>query len=289
MRTSLVCGLVIVGFSAVASAQPGAPDGEPPPPSDPPAAGPPAPAPVAVAPPVAPEPPASTADQGVIEDANSPGAFLFPSALSEPAGTFTASLGFGSDTDFKHPELTHIGVSYSPTNEVTLSGSLVAPTVSDLHIGLLSAKIQAARSGRMRVALDGTLVIVSSRSSSDEAGLVGGVVSYCFDDGCNSYASGYLGIGIEHSSSSAVPFLVSGSVVAQLAPHFKLVGEVVTGFQAGGDASGAGSSQFIGFYGARITQKNLGVNLGFIKPFGDNIGVDGLGAFFATATARVLP
>jgi hypothetical protein len=154
---------------------------------------------------------------------------------------------------------------------------------------MLSAKAQLLRSDRVRFAAFGTLLIASTDSDTEEAGLVGGALSYCLDEACNSYASGDLGVGIEHSSSSGVPILVSGSVVAQVAPHVKLAAEVVTGFTAGSDVSGAGSSQFIAFYGARFTEKNLGLNVGFIKPFGDNIGVDGPGAMFATLTARFVP
>ena len=293
MKASLACGLVILGFTTVASAQPGTPEGEVAPSdpveSAPPPPPPPAPAPVAVAPPIAAAPRASTVDQGVVDDATSPGAFLFPSALSEPAGTFTASLGFGADTSFKTTELTHLGVSYSPTSEVTLSGTLLIPTETDIHVGMLSAKAQILRSGRVRGALFGTLLIASSGGNTEQAGLVGGAVSYCIDEACNSYASGDLGLGLEHSSSSGAPILVSGSVVAQVAPHVKLAAEVVTGFTVGSDVSGAGSSQFVAFYGARFTEKNLGLNVGFIKPFGDHIGVDGPGAMFATLTARFIP
>ena len=268
MRMSFAIGSVVLGFSALASAQPGSAD-----PSSP----------------VASVAPASSVDSGVVDDAASPGAFLSPSALTEPAGTVTASLGIGVDTSFNDSEMTHVGLSYSLTNEITVSGALLLPTESDVHVGTLSAKVQVLRSGRWRGALAGMLLVAGTTGDSEEAGLVGGAVTYCLDDACNSYAPGDLALGIEHSSGSGAPFLISGSVVAQVAPHIKLVGEILTGFQAGSDSSGSGGSEFIAFYGARVTQKNVALNVGFIKPFGDNIGVDGPGALFATATARFVP
>ncbi len=260
MRTPISVALVLLASTHLATAQPRASGDEP---LDP-----------------------SRSDTGVIDDANSPGAFLSPSALAEPEGTFTASLGVATDTSFKDPLVSHLGVSYSPTSSITISGALLVPTADNLHIGTLTAKAQVMRSGRWRGALEGVLLVASDNGEANEAGLVGGVVSYCLDDGCNSYASGDLGLGIVHSSGSGVPLLVSGSVVAQVAPHFKLVGEILTG-QAGTGVSGSGSELFA-FYGARITQKNVGVNIGFYKPIG-TFREDGPGILFATVTGRVMP
>src|SRR5213596_3632447 len=112
MRTRVSIGMIVSSclVSTLAFAQPGADDGtgsEAPPP-------PPAPAPVmAPPPPTAPmqppqPPPAeeSHVDKGILEDANAGRSWISPTALTEPAGTWTFS-------DF---ELLLASLQYSPTD-----------------------------------------------------------------------------------------------------------------------------------------------------------------------------
>jgi hypothetical protein len=288
MKLASSCVVVVLGFAAsLANAQPG----EPPPTEGPPGAPMPPPAPVMQPPPpavvVTAQPPG--VDQGVIDDAMSPGAFLMPTALTEPAGTVTVSLAEAVDTSFNDSEAIHVSASYAITNTITLSGTMLLPSeANSLQIGMLSAKAQIIRANRLRVALHGAVLFgTATNAGSDEAGIVGGTATYCFDEACNSNASGYLGVGIFHDGGSGVPFLVSGSVTVQVAPHFKLVGEAVTGFSSS-SVSGEDSG-FIGFYGARLTHKNIGLNVGFVRPFGTDVSVSGFGELFASVTARLVP
>jgi hypothetical protein len=220
-------------------------------------------------------------DSGVVEDAMSPGAAAFPTALTEPAGAVSASLSFGADSGLGNSELTSISASAALTNQISISATALIPTES-FRLGVLSAKGQVLRYERIRIALQGNFIF---DNESDQAGLIGAAGTLCLDDACNSYASGYLGVGIIHGSgSSGVPFTVSGSVVAQVVPHLKIVGEAVTGFTTS-DISGQ-SDGFIGFLGARLTSKFAGVNLGLARPFG--LGGDESAVFFGSITGRFM-
>ncbi len=221
-------------------------------------------------------------DQGVVDDAMSPGAFLSPTALTEPQGTATVSLGVGADDNFDNSELTNVSASYAVSNQFTIGGSVILPS-EDFRLYMLSAKAQIMRSGRLRLAAQGNLIF---DTNSDYAGVVGGVASLCLDWGCRSLISGYVGVGLFSGGDSSVPIAVTGSIVVEVVPHVKLVGELLTGF-ATNDIGGVGD-EFVAFYGVRFTHKQIGINLGFAKAFGDDDD-DGPGELFASITGRLLP
>ena len=171
----------------------------------------------------------------------------------------------------------------------SVSASLLLPTeIKDLQLGMLSAKAQVLRLHRFRLAVHGALLFGNATdASSDEAGLVGGIATYCFDDACNSNASAYAGVGLFHDSGTGVPFLVSGSLTIQAVEHLKFVAEALTAFSTD-DVVGEDSG-FIGFYGVRVTHKNFGLNVGFVRPFGTNVSVSGPGEIVASITGRFVP
>lgn len=231
-----------------------------------------------------PAPPAEI-DQGVVDDALSPGAFLAPTALTEPAGTISASVGGFTDTSFDSKALSHVSVAYAATNQISLSATLELPgQIAGLTLGTLSAKAQMYRAGRVRVALQGNLLFATESGNSSEAVLVGGAGTLCLDDACNSYVTGYAGFGFEHSSGSGVPVLLSGAAAVQVVPHLKLLAELVSGFSTS-DVSGVGNGALL-FYGVRATDKNVGVNLGAVTTLG--VGNSST-ALLATATVRFKP
>lgn len=223
------------------------------------AAPPPPPMMVAPAPPMLPPP--SKVDEGVLEDANSGRNWLTPTALTPPAGTFTIS-------DF---ELFVLGASYSVTDQLQISGATLLPIVSDMpFVGILSAKLQFLRVGRVRAAGQLSAIYLRSRDSSSDrqdsavAFTGGGALTLCLDVGCNSYASGYVGAGFARDNNSSVPVGVSATVVARVARHVKLMLEIDTGGVVGKlDAAADG---VLAWYGVRFTSPNIGVDLGFVKP-----------------------
>ncbi len=274
----LVAAVSVLVVPRVGSAQPG-PEGEPPPiveevPPPAPSSGEPPPMAMAPAPPpgwvppvaVAPvDPLLATFDAGVLEDANSGRNWLSPTALLPPKGTFTFS-------DF---QLFIIGASYSVTDEFQLSASTLLPIVADLpFVGMASGKLQLLRTGRMRGAAQLTALHVSDDGDSATAFAAGGALTLCIDVGCHSYASGYLGVGFAFEDNSSVPIFGSAALLVRVARHVKLMFEVDTGGVIGELDAAANGVLF--WYGVRFTSRNIGVDLGFVKPICDGCEIDEL-------------
>lgn len=258
---------ILVFGAATAYAQPAAQ-----PPSEPPFAGPPAgppmqqpvdpamqPPPQALPPP--PAPPESTVDKGVLNDANAGRGWMAPTALTEPGGTWSIS-------DY---ELFLLSIGYAINDQLSISATTIPPLTTDFPLWLLSnAKYQVLKAGRIRAALQGAFTYFSlndgSTNDSFTAGEVGGAVTVCIDDECNSHVSGFLGAGFAQDTDSAVPFLGAATLVARLGKRVKFVAEVDSAFIAGKVNDVADGALL--WYGLRFTSRTLGVDLGFVRPVG---------------------
>lgn len=227
---------------------------------------------------VQPATPERATDPGVREDASSPGAFLAPTALIEPAGTLSFTVSGGA-ARHDASELTSVSASYAATDRLTIGGGIMLPTES-FRLGLVDAKWQVARSERVRVALDGKLLFGSSSELRALAGLVGATATACIDERCDSQVSGYLGAGIVDGGD--VPVVASGSAAVQLVPHVKLIGELVTGFVEGDGPSG----DFVALYGLRLTGRLAALNLGMVTPVGSSASPSSL--LFVSVTLRTI-
>jgi hypothetical protein len=198
----------------------------------------------------------SSVDKGIVQDANAGRMWLSPTALTEPAGTW-------SFTDY---ELLLVGLSYAATDTVSISANTLLPIVEDMPFYLLvNGKAQIVRSGNVRVALQGAVIHARFDGEGATAAVLGGALSYCIDPECHSLVNGYVGAGFAHEDQSAVPLLVSGSLLYRINRHVKLMLEVDTGYIAG--EINSASDVFLGWYGVRFTSKIIGVDLGFVKPF----------------------
>lgn len=255
---SIVASVVVTSLAASAAfAQPGEDDGAEPPP-------PPPPAPVMMAPPPPPPPPmqpmapaqpASTVDRGIVEDANAGRSWIMPTALVEPAGTWSFS-------DF---ELLMVSLGYSVTDQFSISGTTLLPIIDSMpFFGLVNAKYQVVRSGRVRAALQGAVSTVRVDGNSINGAVLGGALTMCLDDECHSHATGYLGAGFAHEDQSAVPFVFSGALAFRMNKHIKLLLEADSGFIAGNINDKVNG--FLAWYGVRFTSSIIGVDLGFAKP-----------------------
>lgn len=233
--------------------------------------------------PVAPPPPTSTVDPGVLQDANSGRSWLSPTALTPPAGTWSFS-------DF---ELLMVSGGYAITDQFSISATTLLPIVEDMpFMGILSAKMQVIKSGRLRGAAQ--LAVFHLRDNSDidsDAALtvanLGGALTLCLDDGCHSHVTGYLGAGFADQDQQAVPFVASLALTYRLGRHVKAVLEADTAFIAGDINETA--EGLLAWYGIRFTSKMIGVDLGFAKPICDGCN-DGLvmGVPFVSFTYRSL-
>ncbi len=226
--------------------------------------------------------PASTVDKGVIQDANAGRSFIMPTALVEPAGTWSFS-------DF---ELLMVSLSYSVSDQFSISGSTLLPLTTDFpFFGLLSGKYQVIKSGRVRGAVQGAVSHVRVDGNGVTGAILGGALTLCLDDDCHSHATGYLGAGFAHENQTAVPMVFSGSLALRMVNHLKLLLEADSGFVVG-DINDQVDG-FLAWYGVRFTSPIIGVDLGFAKPIctGDtNCGIDELpmGIPFVSFTYRSL-
>jgi len=205
----------------------------------------------------------------VLNDANAAHGWLTPTALTDPAGTWTVS-------DY---ELVLLSIGYSPTDQLSLSATTIPPITDDIPLWLLfSAKYQLLKQGRLRLAVQGALSYFhdndSSSSSSDSfsAGDLGGAATLCLDDDCNSHVSGFVGAALARDTNSSVPFVASGTIVAALGKHVKLVGEVDSAFIVG-KVNDVANGALI-WYGLRFTSQAVGVDVGFVRPI--DVGDSGL-------------
>ena len=252
MRIQLALALssLFVGAS-VAAAQTAEP---PPPPQPPPPYGDPS-----MQPPPPPAEPAPTKEPGIMEDANSGRSWLTPTALLPPEGTWSIS-------DF---ELFMFGAAYSPSDKIQLSATTILPIVEDMPLWLLlSGKAQLVDQGQLKIAAQGTFTYYRDTGTdpvSTYGGSVGAAATYCLAADCYSHVTGYLAAAFaEGSDDRAVPFVVGGSAVFKLARRIRLVLEADSAFVVGNINENLDG--FLGWYGLRFTSRNIGVDLGFVKP-----------------------
>lgn len=220
----------------------------------PPGASPPGGAPTVALPPSGQPEVLSAVDLGVIEDANAGRAWLMPTALAAPKGTWS----------FSYYELFLVSASYAFTDQLSVSATTMIPIVDDLPFGeLFNAKLQIRRAGNLRVAAQGAVMVTDDAGGSFSAGELGAAATYCIDTECRSHVSGFLGAAFSDADQSSVPFLVAGSLVAKLTKHVKLVFEADSGIIAG-DINDTADG-LLAWYGLRFTSRNIGFDLGFAK------------------------
>lgn len=202
----------------------------------------------------------SGVDEGIENDPNMDSAWLAPTGLTMPKGKWA----------FHDQELFLVGLSYGVTDRLQLSATTLVPITSDQGLLLItSAKGQVVKQGRVRLAVHGALTHVSDDGSSGNAVTVGGAFSYCLDKPCNSAINLYAGTGFAlDDGDSELPLLMSASVIKKLGKRVKFVGEVDTGMIVGGDRADA----YLGWYGLRFHNKNMAADIGFVKPFGSDLG-----------------
>src|SRR5688572_4326576 len=88
----------------------------------------------------------SDVDEGVLDDANAGHAFLTPTALTMPAGTWA----------FSDDELVFVGIAYAPSDRVEIGLKTLLPVIDEMPtFGFLTAKVQVIKAGSVRVALHG--------------------------------------------------------------------------------------------------------------------------------------
>src|SRR5262249_38096063 len=152
-------------------------------------------------------------------------------------------------------------VGYAVNDQLMVSATTIPPFTSDFPLWLLfSAKLQVLKAGRVRAAIQGAFTFVSSKNSdlnSFTAGDVGGPLTLCIDEDCHSHASGFLAAAFARDTSNSIPFVATGTLVARLTRHVKLVTEVDSAFIAGSVNDVANGA--LVWYGLRFTSSMIGV------------------------------
>jgi hypothetical protein len=191
--------------------------------------------------------------RGIIEDANSGQVWLMPTALSQPAGTWSIT-----DT-----ELLGLGASVALSDNVSIAGTTLLPVGQSFFVGLASLKAEIIRDGAFHLALQGSFSYVSGDNGFSVGGL-GGVATYCTSDDCASHLSFYTAGAFALADSSSVPILFSGGWVQKLSKHVKLVLEVDSAILVG-DINEVANGAVL-WYGIRVTSTYFGVDVGFARP-----------------------
>jgi hypothetical protein len=216
----------------------------------------------ALAPPV-PDPvaPASPIEAGTLNDANAGRVAIMPTALMPPAGTWA----------FEDWELFLVSLSYSPTDNLILTGTTMIPVTSDYYWGFVSAKLKVVRQGNLHVALQagaaGVLDARSSVSSSNSAGGfdLGAAATLCLDDACASHVDGAVAAAFARQNNTSVPVGFMAGVVGRISNRVRFIAEADTAHLFG-EISGQADG-FLGWYGLRFTSRQIGVDLTLVRPF----------------------
>jgi len=293
--SSIVLAAALTALSAVEARAQTAPDVPPPaavaaPPPPAAIAAPPPPAAIAAPPPpaavAAPPPPAARDAErpttavaaeapaaAVAADPNIDRAFLQPTAMTQPRGTFT----------YNNYELLLHGLSYGVTDNLQVSLTVLSPITTDIpFLGIASIKWRVQAAERLHLALQGSLTYVHSFNSSDSGDAfsfgVGAYASVCLREDCSSLLSATVNyqLAVASDSSGHLNLLIyGGSIVHRVSNHVKLLAEITT---AAGQSDTSGLDNIPGFlfsYGVRFFTGSVAGDIGFIKPVGDS-GNDGL-------------
>jgi hypothetical protein len=195
------------------------------------------------------------------DDANAGHAWLAPTALVPPAGTWSV----------ENDEVFAVGVAYAITDRLIASATVDVVPERGTHVGAFgSMKLQVVRAGRVRVAIQAGGMYVYDRDSggtSDSAFAdIAGVATVCIDRDCASHVDGFAGVGYRVDySDGEIPAAFGAAVVAKLVGPVKLVAEVDQFIDA---SNVIGQRQpTLAWMGVRITSRHAGVDLGAVVCF----------------------
>ena len=210
-------------------------------------------------------------------DAHIGGGILLPTAETQPAGTTIA----GSY------ELAAMGLSYSPTDDLQLSLTALAPLADDLpFIASPSVKLRLLASERVHFAVLGSAYAGSDGGDTGTAIAGGLAASVCLDRGCNSLLSATAGLAhlfIEDEENPDGLMLAVGGVswVQRLAPRIKLL------LEAGRAAIDPDSLGYVG-YGLRLHGDRVAADLTFLMDAeGGASEITPLGVPFVAVSCRL--
>ena len=198
-------------------------------------------------------------------DANSDRVILYSTAETHPAGTV-----FFSDY-----EIVLLQIGYAITDSLQLSISGVPPLVSDQpYFFDVTAKLNLLRGDLFRAAVQiaGDGLFVPNSNPSSVFGLrIGGIGQLCFQPTCLSSltlnAGTLLNNQLLNSGHTVLPIYLGAGLTLHATDLIKILVEPNYAI-AYGDGSISGPHGFLLNYGIRLSGKQFGFDLAFVKPFG---------------------
>ncbi len=215
-------------------------------------------------------------------DANSDRVILYSTAETHPAGTFY----------FSDYEIVLLQLGYAITDHLQISLTGVPPLVDKQpYFFDLTAKLNLYRGDTFRAALqlagDGLYVPQTSPSSlfGVRAGAIG---QFCLQAGCLSSLTLNAGTFINNRANDLVPVYLAAGLIFHLSDLVKLMVEPNYAV-AIGNGKIDGPTGFLLNYGIRLSGKQFGFDLAFVRPIGADSGSLVLGVPVLSFTYRTDP
>jgi hypothetical protein len=227
----------------------------------------------------------STADPGQLLDSKIDRAFLLPTAQTHPAGSIT----------FNDYELFFVGVTYGVTDDFQITGTTLVPITDETpFMGILSGKYRVPVGDRLRLAGQASVILGNPDWSLDDddasatAYTLGGIASYCLDEGCGSLASLSVTSMFSPAAEDSAGFIYGASIIQRLNRRVKLMFELDSLAVKVGDEWETADGALLS-YGLRFYSGEISGDIGFIKPVGGDGDDDFvMGLPFVNFTYRAL-
>jgi hypothetical protein len=217
---------------------------------------------------------AAAAPSAIDSDPNIDRGFLLPTAMTQPAGSFT----------YNNYELLLHGLTYGLTDRVQLSATVLSPITRDMpFFGTAAVKARAYSGERLHLALQGSASYGHSFDSGSDGNVgmlgAGALASVCLRSDCSSLLSGsatyQLGFVFDDQSDGTAHMLVYGaSIVHRVGRHVKLLGELTSAAVRTQSDSFDNAPGLLASYGVRFHGNSIAGDVGFMKPLITDDGGD---------------
>lgn len=215
-------------------------------------------------------------------DANSDRVIIYSTAETHPAGTFY----------FSDYEIVLLQVGYAITDSVQVSLTGIPPMFTNQpYFFDLTTKVNLLRTSAFRAAIQiAGDVLVSPTSNPDSIfGLrMGGIGQVCFDPGCLSSLTLNAGTLLNNKSNEVVPIYLAAGLMFHVTDLLKFMVEPNYAV-AVGNGKVDGPNGFILDYGIRLSGRQFGFDLAFIRPIGSGSGSFVMGVPMISFTYRTDP
>ena len=212
-------------------------------------------------------------------DANSDRVIIYSTAETHPAGTFY----------FSDYEIFLLQLGYAITDSMQISLTAIPPMFDrQPYFFDLTAKVNVLRTPSLRAALQIAGDVVASPDSNPSSlfGVRAGAIGQaCFDPGCLNSLTLNAGTLLNNKSNRVVPIYLAAGLLLHVTNLVKLMVEPSYAI-AIGDGRVDGPAGFLLDYGIRLSGRQFGFDLAFIRPIGSGSGYLLMGVPFISFTYR---